>query len=598
MKAKLVAFLRERTAIGSGSPAMLEGGASFAYTFGKVLVFLLLVEALTGAALAAFYSPSTTDAWASVAYVQDQTSWGWIVRGVHLHGGGAIVIVAGLHLVQTAIAGAYKRPRELVWWLGLLLLVLTLAWAVTGYVLRWDQAAYWANRVEIGIAAATPVIGETIRSLALGGNEYGNLTLTRFYALHVIVLPATVTLVTVGHIWLARRHGTTAVRAGRAVPRWPDQALRDTAAMALVLAILMAYVVREGGADLAAPADPSQAFDARPLWYFRWLFELRELAGSAEKLAAMVAPAIVGGYLVALPLLDKAPERGLRARRIWLGGLAGLFALIGALTVMSFARDAGDDELAKRQVEAARLAERARSLAKQHGVPATGAQDVFTTAPMWRARTIYAQKCAGCHDADSKDRKGPVIGPGYGDRAWLRRFLANPSADDLYGRTDLVKSSLLAQQREAKGEQPAPDDAGADKKPEGPQDLAMKPVELPAAQLDDIVEALYAESGAADVDAAKAARGVKLVEENCDSCHAMGEGVAGTAGPGLAKLHARDWFTSFVGNPKAAIHMTEAMSQMPRFDKELSIVDRDALAAYLVWLRTASAADVQALGPL
>jgi ubiquinol-cytochrome c reductase cytochrome b subunit len=147
---RIVAFVRERAALGESKPAMLEGGASFAYVFGKVLVFLLLVEAVTGAALSAFYSPSSTDAWASVAYVQDQSTWGWIVRGIHHHGGGAIVVVAGLHLVQTAVAGAYKRPRELVWWLGVLLLVLTLAWAVTGFVLRWDQEGYWANHVGMG----------------------------------------------------------------------------------------------------------------------------------------------------------------------------------------------------------------------------------------------------------------------------------------------------------------------------------------------------------------------------------------------------------------------------------------------------------------
>ena len=186
---KLSAFLRERTGAGRAPVMTIEGGASFAYVFGAVLVFLLAFETLTGLALAAFYAPSATDAWASVAYIQDQSTWGWLVRGAHHHGGGAIVVVGGLHLVQTAVAGAYKKPRELVWWLGLLLLMLVLAWAVTGYVLRWDQAGYWANQVELGITAGTPVVGEPIRKLALGGNDYGNLTLTRFYALHVVALP-------------------------------------------------------------------------------------------------------------------------------------------------------------------------------------------------------------------------------------------------------------------------------------------------------------------------------------------------------------------------------------------------------------------------
>ncbi|HEY0254680.1 MAG TPA: cytochrome b N-terminal domain-containing protein, partial [Kofleriaceae bacterium] len=207
----LTTWMKERSRAEKRPPG-IPGGPSFAYVAGWVLVLLLGIEAVTGAALAAFYAPSSTSAWASVAYVQDQMPLGWLVRGLHYHGGSALVIVAGLHLVQTAIFGAYKKPRELVWCLGILLLLLVLGFAISGYVLRWDQSGYWANRVEIGIAASTPVAGSTIRSLAIGGNEYGNLTLTRFYALHVVVLPGIVALGTVAHIWLSRRHGTT--------PKW------------------------------------------------------------------------------------------------------------------------------------------------------------------------------------------------------------------------------------------------------------------------------------------------------------------------------------------------------------------------------------------
>jgi len=639
MRGKLAAFFRERAAIGEHEPAMIQGGASFAYVFGSVLVFLLLLEAATGAALAAFYSPSTTDAWGSVAYIQDQASLGWLVRGLHFHGGGAIVVVAGLHLVQTAVSGAYKRPRELVWWLGVLLLVLTLAWAVTGYVLRWDQAGYWANRVELGIAAGTPLVGGKIRDLALGGNEYGNLTLTRFYALHVVLLPALVTILTVAHVALARKHGTTPLRDRPAAPRWPDQSLRDAFAMALTLAILLAYVVNQHGADLAAPADPSQAYDARPLWYFRWLFELRELSGSAEKIVAMVVPAIVGGFLVALPLLDKKPERAARQRTLALGALAGMFALIAALTVMSLVRDSGDAELAKRSEAAQKLADRARMLARANGVPVTGAQDVFSTAPMWKARTIFAQKCSGCHDdkrpkdpkgmAEFKDVKGPYIAPGHGNRAWLKAFLMNPNAPEFWALTKLSKASVKAQANEDAGgntdkpadkkpdpKKPDPkkpadkkDDKKADDKADDKKsdDLAMPsccvrkagPAPVKLEELDDLVELLYSLSGAADADKAKVARGMTVFESGgCDNCHTMNEGGAGAAGPGLGGLGSRDYYTSFISNPKSPIHMTADLSEMPQFNKELSLVDRDAVAAYLLWLRTATKADLDALGPL
>ena len=154
----LRAELHER--IASPPPRLVEGGASFAYTAGTILSFLLAFEALTGVALAAFYSPSTSSAWASVAYLQDQAALGWLVRGVHHYGGGAIVIVAGVHLVQTALAGAYKRPREMNWWFGLLLMGIVLGFSLTGYLLPWDQKGYWATRVATNITGTVPLVAQ------------------------------------------------------------------------------------------------------------------------------------------------------------------------------------------------------------------------------------------------------------------------------------------------------------------------------------------------------------------------------------------------------------------------------------------------------
>jgi ubiquinol-cytochrome c reductase cytochrome b subunit len=571
---RLVAYLRERSAIRDGTqPVMVQGGASVAYVFGVVLVFLLGVEALTGLALAAFYSPSSTDAWGSVAYIQDQVSWGWLVRGLHHHGAGAIAIIGGAHLVQTALAGAYKRPRELVWWTGLVLLVLVLSWAVTGYVLPWDQAGYWANRVELGIAAGTPILGDLIKQLALGGNEHGNLTLTRFYMLHVALMPALVIGLVIVHIAIARRHGPSPVRSGTSVHRWPNQRLLDITAMAVVFSFLLAFVVTSGGVGLSAPADPSQAYDARPLWYFRWLFELRELAGSAEQIAVMVAPALVGGYLIALPLLDSRRSRHLRDRRPWLGGLAGLLAVIGALTVMSFSRDAGDPALAKRQTESAALATRAREIAREYGVPATGGVEIWSMAPMWRGRMLFAKMCAGCHDAASplKDRIGPIIGPGHGSRTWLRDFLRQPGGLPFWGQTKLSKTNEAMR--------------------------SISTFEIKPNEVDDLIELLVAQSGETDVERAKIVRG-KEVFAKCTDCHSLEEGQPETSGPNLYGLHSRAFYISFIGNPKLPLHMGAEKSEMPRFDTDLTLYDRDALAEYLVWLRNASQADLEKLGPL
>lgn len=184
------------------------------------------------------------------------------------------------------------------------------------------------------------------------------------------------------------------------------------------------------------------------------------------------------------------------------------------------------------------------------------------------ARTLFAARCFECHDAASKERKGPVIAPGHGDRRWLTKFLQAPSDDQFWGRTKLAKT-----------------------------EAAMKPVELAAADLADLVEMLYAESGADGIDAAKRERGLKVFESACTDCHTREEGVAGT-GPALAGLGTRDYYTSFISNPKSALHMGADKSEMPRFDRDLTIVERDALAELLVWLRTATPQDLANLGPL
>jgi ubiquinol-cytochrome c reductase cytochrome b subunit len=371
--------------------------------------------------------------------------------------------------------------------------------------------------------------------------------------------------VVAAHVAIARRLGPAGhARAAIDPPRWPQQTIRNAIVMAIAVAALLA-VVNQYGADLAAPADPSAAYDARPLWYFRWLFELRQLAGSWEKLAAMTAPAVVGGFFVALPLLDPGGTR-----RLWRGAGCGVLAVVVALTAASLVADYSDDQLADRQTKDDARGALARDLAVRYGVPVTGGLDVFTTPPMWRARALFAQRCQSCHGRGEKDRKGPIIEPGHGNRAWLAGFITTPSGDAYWGHTKLAAT-----------------------------DDAMKPVVLSQRELSDVVEAMYAESGATDVDAKARDRGKAIYDKACNDCHSLDAFSSGTSAPSLGGLGSRDYYASFIANPKASTHMNGAeRSQMPRFDAELSLVDRDAVAAYLVWLRDATPAQLHALGPL
>ena len=168
----------------------IQGGARWAHVFGSALLGSFLVQAVTGVALMTSYAPSEQTAWASVHYITFTQSGGWLLRGLHHFGAQAMVIVLAMHLLQVALFGAYKKPREVNWWLGLGLLALTLGFALTGYLLPWDQKGYWATRVATNIAGTVPVVGDATQKLMQGGAEYGSLTPTRFYALHVAVLPA------------------------------------------------------------------------------------------------------------------------------------------------------------------------------------------------------------------------------------------------------------------------------------------------------------------------------------------------------------------------------------------------------------------------
>jgi ubiquinol-cytochrome c reductase cytochrome b subunit len=549
------------------------GGPSFAYVLGSVLVFLLGLLSITGVALSFSYSPSASDAWASVAYIEDQVSLGWFVRGLHHHGASALVIVTGLHLAQAAWVGAYRRPRELTWLLGIALLLLVLAAAITGYVLRWDQAGYWASKVEVGIAAATPLLGDAIQRVVQGGNDYGNLTVTRFHALHVGLVPAIATALVLAHVWLSRRHGVTPRKPknheGAAKPWWPYQSFRNMVAISLVFSALVAYVISTGGAGLDAPADPTAAYEARPLWYFRWLFLLRKLFGSFETVAALLVPGLVLGFLAAMPWIDRGdtatPTRATMGRRVALTGFLSICVAIALLTGLSLRKDAVDAEFAEHAAQSAKLAAKARHLAKTYGVPPAGGLSVFETVPMWKGRTLWNAQCASCHQG--KDRKGPLIEAGYGNRAWIGKFFADPGGDEFFGRHKIATS-----------------------------ENAMKPVELVGDELAAMIELVYAESGAADADLSRAKLADKLFEDSCADCHSREEGVA-SSGPSLARRGTIDHLVTFIGNPKAPIHLG-TYSEMPRFDKELSMSDREAIAIYLLWLRNATKADLSKLEPL
>ena len=184
---------------------------NWAYTLGSATLFAMVIQIVTGILLTLYYVPEPQQAYASVSYITNELPFGWLIRGLHHWGASAMVLLVVLHMVRVIIYGAYKYPREFTWITGVALLLLTFSFGFTGYLLPWDQRAYWATVVGTQIGEVTPVVGDTLRAVMLGGEEISGLTLTRFYGAHVWVLPSLLLLLVGIHLYLVIRIGITSV---------------------------------------------------------------------------------------------------------------------------------------------------------------------------------------------------------------------------------------------------------------------------------------------------------------------------------------------------------------------------------------------------
>ena len=227
----------------------LPPGTGWWFVTGSVLLFLLGIQILTGVVLSMYYVPASESAYDSVRFITSQLSFGHIIRGLHFFGASFIVVAAVVHMLRVVVFGSYKKPREVTWITGVLLLLIILGFALSGYLLPWDQRAYWATTVTINIARSTPLVGEQVAGVLRGGPSLGALTLLRWYSAHVFLLPAALILFTVAHIYLMRRHGISGPlqpSAGEAQPFYPSHALKDTIVIAVVFAGLLTGNCEEG----------------------------------------------------------------------------------------------------------------------------------------------------------------------------------------------------------------------------------------------------------------------------------------------------------------------------------------------------------------
>ena len=181
------------------------------FTLGSASLFLAVNQIVTGILLTIYYVPTPDHAYDSVQYITTQVPMGWLIRGLHHWGASAMVVMVVLHMLRIIFYGAYKFPREVTWFTGVILLIVTIGFGFTGYLLPWDQKAYWATTVGTRIAGTPPVIGEWILLVIRGGEELSAVTLARFYGVHIWVLPTVLLLITLIHLYLVIRIGISAV---------------------------------------------------------------------------------------------------------------------------------------------------------------------------------------------------------------------------------------------------------------------------------------------------------------------------------------------------------------------------------------------------
>ncbi len=394
----------------------IPGGAKWRYVWGSTLTFTFFVQVITGFCLWMAYSPSATTAWESVYYIQYHMLFGWIVRGIHHFAAQAMMILLMLHLMQVVIDGAYKAPREVNFWLGLVLMQIVMFLGLTGYLLPWDQKGYYATRVATEIMGSAPVVGPHMQQLMQGGTSYGHHTLTRFFALHAGVLPALLVGFLGLHIYVFRRHSIHAVKKeGEADGAfWPDQILKDGVACLAVLAAILGATMYWHGAELTAPANPSEAYSAaRPEWYYLFLFKFLQFEfvsqwGEAthlgEALGAIVIPGVLFGILALMPII--AYFRW--GHKFTVAYLWTMIGIAGTLTGIAYYEDWYADTEEGRDFrsaveEAHRDGHRTVELAmSETGIPPEGAAVLLANDPLTQGPKIFEQYCLSCHQPESR----------------------------------------------------------------------------------------------------------------------------------------------------------------------------------------------------
>jgi ubiquinol-cytochrome c reductase cytochrome b subunit len=525
---RVVNWLEERTGLETAVKHFLyediPASSGWHQVFGSVALFCFLTQAVTGILLAVNYAPTPGEAYYSVKYIVTELTGGRMIRGLHHWGASLMIVVVVLHMVQVFLWGAYKKPREATWMVGIVLLLLTLAYGLTGYLLPWDNRAYWGTVVATQIAASAPVAGPYLQRL-LGAEEgIGVITFARFYAVHVLLLPPATMILIAIHVYLVRKHGVTPAPADNLPKKkfYPGQVFKDTVATFVAFAILftLAIAVRVPLERLADPTDTS--YIPRPDWYFLFLFEtLKLFQGSLEIIGSIILPTLAIMALVLVPFIDRGVAKRVRHRTVAIGVV--LLAALGwtSLTVAAI---------------------RSTPPGPVIDVTAVGGPEAWqqlTPEELASIGYFRTENCQSCHTGDRKIAPDSIQLKNR-DAAWLLEHFKNPGAGAAPAKLTTAKMKSLAA-------------------------FLLKLDGQHAAAFEDTPAFAY--------------EGAMIYQQNaCGACH-MVNGAGTKTGPslnGLAFRRSRDWIDEHFVNPQKLSPGTS----MPAY--KFSSKEMDRITSYLL----------------
>jgi ubiquinol-cytochrome c reductase cytochrome b subunit len=407
----------------------MPGGTSYAYVFGSCVFIVFLLQVITGVWQLLYFVPMIDHAYDSLNYLRIEVPFGWLIHGLHYWGASAMIILVGLHISQVYIWGAYKHPRQLTWLIGVVQLILTLALGFTGPVLPWDERGYWEAEVGTSSAGTVPILGTLARNLLLGGSSLGQLTLSRFFFLHVAVLPG-ILMACIGlHLVAFRRFGISGpwdeAKRKRIGPFWPDQVFKDAVIITAIFVIL-AGLSSFFRAPFSGPLDIMETFYVpKPEWYFLFFYQtLKAFHGWLEPVGTIGVPLVLTLLFLFLPFIDRSPERNPARRPTAMIVYCFFVAWVITMAIIGYYSKPGaaDGGTARGKTASAQFAP-----STSEDPPAQVSASVSRGAQLFNSLG-----CIACHTIQGR---GGVVGPELNPKLlkgksfqWLVTQIRNPKA--------------------------------------------------------------------------------------------------------------------------------------------------------------------------